>query len=614
MRNIGVSMCAARASVISEDLASAFCITVYNESLSSLKRTLASVVEGIVRHGVAESNRMESCLCIIVDGGDAANPELLDWLHRSKFVHDGPVVEMAGELVHLSAHSTRDIFQILGGGESAAASEHGTIGVMVCVKGRNVGKLHSHFLFFRHICAWIRPTFCLQIDTGTVIESNAYAALLARMEDDPEIGALAPCITTAEPDGLSSFITTWQYFDFVLQKALSWPCEAAAGYLSVMPGQFCIFRWVALQSPSGGEGKRPAPVDGYLRGLTTEDPLERIMYLAEDRVIGNEIVLAEDANWKLKYCPEARAVTDACGTIRELMRQRRRWNNSALACRVWLFGKVPEYLARRDRSLGQKCRFSVAMLMQFIFLLFDFGAPAVVVATLAAFINTFQGEGSDGLNIPKIVFCTGVAALLMLSAATRICKKLDSNKAVALARAILSAISMIAMTIICYSQFSMGTVALLFAPVALGCLAMALLDWRFSPRMLIWHNVFVLSHLVLSPLLATYSIFNLNDVSWGTKGLATASGQAGEAGRLRLRNAVLAVWLTFNLALTFLALGVPGMTSPRLNIVFETTCFVGAVAAAISVAYLSLVRLRARSKVRRSSSVDLWARNEAAAS
>ena len=83
------------------------------------------------------------------------------------------------------------------------------------------------------------------------------------------------------------------------------------------------------------------PLDAYLRGLNAVAPLERVMFLAEDRVFGNEIVLAQDKSWRIGYCPTAEATTDACDTFGELLRQRRRWQNSALAVRLWLWGRLP---------------------------------------------------------------------------------------------------------------------------------------------------------------------------------------------------------------------------------------------------------------------------------
>ena len=87
------------------------------------------------------------------------------------------------------------------------------------------------------------------------------------------------------------------------------------------------------------------------------------MFLAEDRVFGNEIVLARGKSWRIGYCPAAEATTDACDTFGELLRQRRRWQN-ALAVRLWLWGRLPAYLARPDKSALDKAGFTISMLWQ----------------------------------------------------------------------------------------------------------------------------------------------------------------------------------------------------------------------------------------------------------
>lgn len=616
MRDLAESLQVAHTSPLFEGPQSAFCVTVYNEPLAALKMTLLSIADSVAAQGVADAAGVTSCLCIVIDGAEAAQPEVLDWLGRNGFLGREPTLEVAGEAIHLSTHPMSELRVGFGApdrpGEAAL-----TVGVAVCVKRQNQGKLHSHFLFFRHICTWLRPTYCLQIDVGTIVDAGAYGALVSRMEDDPEIGALAPCITTTVPNQGSPFISTWQYFDFVLQKALAWPCEVALGYLSVMPGQFCVFRWSALLASDGGGGEA-APIDGYLRGLTTTDPLERVMYLAEDRVIGNEIVLAPGTKWKLKYCPEARAVTDACGTLPELMRQRRRWNNSAFACRLWVFARLPHYLIRADRGLGQKSQFLLAMLSQLVFLLLDFGAPALTVAVLAAFFAAFQAEGSVLVDVAKIAACAGSAGILLLPWAGRLARGPTSRRILEAFRAGISVTASIAMGIVLCGQLSAGALALLLAQALFAILAVAVLDWRLLPRMLISGHVFFLANIALSPLLATYSVFNLQDVSWGTKGLTSSSSSTAVGlarGMGRLKAAVVAMWLAFNAALIALALRAPGITSAKLSILFEISCLAGAIAAAISLAYLC--RLRAGRRLRQahaSAAGTAWTRKLAATS
>ena len=61
-----------------------------------------------------------------------------------------------------------------------------------------------------------------------------------------------------------------------------------------------------------------------------------------------------DKSWRIGYCPAAEATTDACDTFGELLRQRRRWQNSALAVRLWLWGRLPAYLAGSTRACSTR--------------------------------------------------------------------------------------------------------------------------------------------------------------------------------------------------------------------------------------------------------------------
>ena len=254
-----------------------------------------------------------------------------------------------GETVHLSRKRIDEVMTGLG----AAAICTGEVDFAICVKDENRGKLHSHALFFQWICPELRPELCYQLDAGTVVEADAVSKLVAYMDERPDVAAAASRILTPTPHGAASTLSIWQYMDFVMQKAVTWPTEVASGYLSVIPGQFCVFRWSAVSAPSSDDDET-RPFDAYLRGLNAIAPLERVMFLAEDRVFGNEIVLARDKSWRIGYCPAAEATTDACDTFGELLRQRRRWQNSALAVRLWLWGRLPAYLARSDKTLHRQ--------------------------------------------------------------------------------------------------------------------------------------------------------------------------------------------------------------------------------------------------------------------
>ena len=311
------------------------CMTLYNEPLELLRTSLSALLVSIdAQRTSAPGMAARSCIVIIADGRDRAHAEIIAIFpgrradrHRALVFgarRDGPSLTAAHQQYHGEPWGRRRVSRAKSVLPSASRIE-------------NRGKLHSHALFFQWICPALVPDLVYQLDAGTVVEAGAVSKLVAYMANEPDVAAAASRILTPTPGGGASTLSVWQYMDFVMQKAVTWPTEVASGYLSVIPGQFCVFRWSAVSAPSSEAGGE-RPLDTYLRGLNAVAPLERVMFLAEDRVFGNEIVLARDKSWRIGYCPAAEATTDACDTFGELLRQRRRWQNSALAVRVLALG------------------------------------------------------------------------------------------------------------------------------------------------------------------------------------------------------------------------------------------------------------------------------------
>lgn len=100
--------------------------------------------------------------------------------------------------------------------------------------------------------------------------------------------------------------------------------ESFFGFNSVLPGAYSMFRWEAIK---GG------PLDEFFKNLTrTSDPscAEANEYLAEDRVMCLQIYIKKNSKYYLTFIPDAKALTDAPGTLAVLIKQRRRWMNGAL--------------------------------------------------------------------------------------------------------------------------------------------------------------------------------------------------------------------------------------------------------------------------------------------
>jgi cellulose synthase/poly-beta-1,6-N-acetylglucosamine synthase-like glycosyltransferase len=349
------------------------CITLYNETDLPLLLTLYSVSLAIA-HCYQESTISEKIsLCIIGDGYDRLSPTALKLFDTLGLLcnkkHDKQIKlydnsldpsmlekillqrmlmqnsEQKWKLLYKSwLHENREYLPI---------TSKVPIRTLVCLKHENKGKLNSHWWFFRFIGKQINPEFCFQLDTGTMPGISSISALKAFMDKSSNTGAIASRVLV--PSGVSWLkpIQAWQYGDFVYQKLFDWPAELMSGYLTVLPGQFCIFRTKALNNHNSNNDNKSStyidPLDYYFRGLNQLGAFESNMFLAEDRVLGYEIISKSEKEWRLDFEPSATSITDTCDSLHELFQQRRRWINSAFACNFWLIVKILGFL-KNSRS------------------------------------------------------------------------------------------------------------------------------------------------------------------------------------------------------------------------------------------------------------------------
>jgi chitin synthase len=546
---IGQGALATRAPSVESGFKNVVCMTLYNEPFEQLRDSLSALLASIDAQRFAlPQSATRSCIVIIADGRNRADPEILRYFKEVGIIDTGSWFSALGETVHLSRHRIDEMMASLG----VSGDFSGEVNFAICVKNENRGKLHSHALFFQWICPVLRPELCYQLDAGTVVEVGAVSELVRYMGDRPEVAAAASRILTPTPRGGASILSIWQYMDFVMQKAVTWPTEVASGYLSVIPGQFCVFRWSAVSARSpDGSGERP--LDTYLRGLNAIAPLERVMFLAEDRVFGNEIVLAPDTSWRIGYCPAAKATTDECDTFGELLRQRRRWQNSALAVRLWLWGRLPAYLARSDKSPFDKARFSASMLWQGLLTASEVMSPAFLLLLLLA--------AAGGLIHPRnaaVIAAIGGAILVsgVLMWLTFTDRPSRWQSMLCQARDTTATLAVISLLALAYASNPFEQAALMTAPVILMAVVIAASMPGQRWPALRHLPVYLLTDRLISIVLYGYALANVHNVTWGTKGLThDARDQATEKQRMRrLRTIIAGAIVTIDVALIALGL------------------------------------------------------------
>jgi len=573
---------------------SAFCVTLYNEDCESFRATIAALLASLMQSNRERGDRRPSAICVVADGREKIDCRLLEMLQVMGVLCDDTATIRDGVESHTSTHRVDDLvdrFNLASRKPAHRSFDDATeVALTVLVKKHNRGKLHSHYLFFNRFCREARPTYCFQIDVGTILDPTAISCLIGQMERDPSLAAVAPRILPAAPSPADGLLAEWQYLDFAHRKAVCWPFEVSTRFLSVIPGQAGIFRWDALagENPGAAGSVSGEPLSAYFRGLKARNPLERIMFLAEDRVIGAAVMLSNARPWQLGYLPEATATTDSCQSYGELFRQRRRWTNSSLACRYWLATQCREFLGRTDRGAGCKSGFAASMIAQLLLAAREFFAPAQLIALLFVFAGVMVPSASPVTGLLQQAFWCALAAELWFTAVARPQDR-DSRRPsfFGAARNLVGLATGALYVGILYLQLPLTGFLILMSP-ALALLTMAfVLPARAMPAALRSY-LFPFTSLAMFSSLLCYAIWNLDDVSWGTKGL-TGSSQLPENRRqsARLRNAVLGALLLANGALAWCAATVPGFLSASLNVVTETTCLLETAFVAVALLFMA---------------------------
>ena len=433
-------------------------MTLYNEPFEQLRSSLSALVASIdAQRRAAPQIETSSCIVIVADGRNRVDAEILQYFKQVGITDTGSSFSALGETVHLSRHRIEEVMASLG----VRGDFSGEVNFAICIKNENRGKLHSHALFFQWICPVLRPELCYQLDAGTVVDAGAVSELVRYMGDRPEAAAAASRILTPTPRGGASTALHLAVHGFCDAEGRDLADRGRVRLSERNPRPVLRLPLERGERPSlDGSGERP--LDTYLRGLNATAPLERVMFLAEDRVFGNEIVLARDKSWRIGYCPAAEATTDACETFGELLRQRRRWQNSALAVRLWLWGRLPAYLARSDKSLVDKARFSASMLWQGALTASEVMSPAflllVLIAAAGGLINS--GNTAVGLAIGGALLASGVLTWLTLTD-----RPSRWRSTLCLARDATATLVVISLFALAYISNPFGQAALMTAPV-----------------------------------------------------------------------------------------------------------------------------------------------------
>jgi chitin synthase len=168
-------------------------------------------------------------------------------------------------------------------------AERGFVPVQLifCLKEKNQKKINSHRWFFNAFGPVLQPNVCVLLDVGTMPGPTSIYHLWKAFDINSNVGGACGEIVALKGrfgQNLLNPLVAAQNFEYKMSNILDKPLESVFGYITVLPGAFSAYRYIALQNDNAGNG----PLQKYFLGEKMHgadaDIFTANMYLAEDRV------------------------------------------------------------------------------------------------------------------------------------------------------------------------------------------------------------------------------------------------------------------------------------------------------------------------------------------
>ncbi|KAG1735652.1 glycosyltransferase family 2 protein [Suillus occidentalis] len=517
-------------------------MTMYNEDEELFCRSMHGVIKNIVH--LCKRDRSKTwgkdgwkkvVVCIVSDGRSKINSRTLSVIAAMGAYQDG----IAKNIVNgkpVAAHVYEYTTQIsVSPSMKIEGAEKGVVPVQIifCLKEKNQKKINSHRWFFNAFGPILQPNVCVLLDVGTMPGPTSIYHLWKAFDINSNVGGACGEIVALKGkygQYLLNPLVAAQNFEYKMSNILDKPLESVFGYITVLPGAFSAYRYIALQNDQMGEG----PLQKYFLGEKMHgagaDIFTANMYLAEDRRGGS---------WILHYVKSAYAVTDVPDQVPELISQRRRWLNGSFFAAIHSTVHF-HYLYRSSHSFMRKFWIHIEMFYQLynlIFAWFALGNYYIAFIILSQALESYipqihivnillnyfylgllimcfllslgnRPQGSKwGYTLAFVGF--GIVTIYMTVSALLLAYKAIEGVAQSEGRAI-QASDLISNAIFRDVVLSLAA--------TLGLYFVASLIF-FEP----WHMITsFIQYLLMAPsyiaVLNVYAFANVHDVSWGTKG------------------------------------------------------------------------------------------------
>ncbi|CAL1713774.1 unnamed protein product [Somion occarium] len=529
-------------------------MTMYNEDEELFCRTMHGVMKNIAH--LCKRDRSKTwgkegwkkvVVCIVSDGRQKINSRTLSVIAAMGAYQEG----VAKNIVNgkpVTAHIYEYTAQIsVSPSMKIEGAERGIVPVQIifCLKEKNQKKINSHRWFFNALGPILQPNVCVLLDVGTMPGPTSIYHLWKAFDINSNVGgACGEIVALKGKYGLNLLnpLVAAQNFEYKMSNILDKPLESVFGYITVLPGAFSAYRYIALQNDATGEG----PLHKYFLGETLHgagaDIFTANMYLAEDRILCWELVSKRGGSWILHYVKSAYAVTDVPDQVPELISQRRRWLNGSFFAAIHSTVKF-HYIYRSSHSFLRKFWIHVELLYQVFNLLFSWFALGNYYISFTILSDSMEDPSfhlGKGIHILNIVLQYFYVGLLIMCFLLSLGNRPQGSKWGYTLAFIGFALITVYMTVAAFFLAFKGVQNIINADgpltpsslftnaifrnivisllATLGLYILASLVF-FEP----WHMItsFV-QYLLMAPsyisVLNVYAFANVHDVSWGTKG------------------------------------------------------------------------------------------------
>ncbi|TRM69546.1 glycosyltransferase family 2 protein [Schizophyllum amplum] len=514
-------------------------ITMYNEDEVLFCRTLYGVMKNI-QHLCSRKNSQtwgpkaweKVVVCIVADGRKKVHPRVLDCLtllgvyqpgkHMVNTVNGLPVTAHLYEYTTSFALDPNVHFKYPDKGIVPTQ-------IIFCLKEKNQRKINSHRWFFNAFAPLLQPNVCVLLDVGTRPGNTSIYKLWKAFDVNSSVAGACGEIAVYKGKRWSLLLNPLvaaQNFEYKISGILDKPTESMFGYISVLPGAFSAYRYIALQNDDKGVG----PLASYFKGevLHGRDTDIFTSNMLLQRILCFELVAKANSSWCviLKYVNGAIGETDVPDAVPEFISQRRRWLNGSFFAGTYAIAHVGQIL-RSGHSFHRRVALMIETVYNVINLVFSWFSIGnfylfFVVLTASLEDPSLGVEGIKYFNkLAQFILASTIVACFVCSMGNKP-QGAKFKYMVVIVLLSLFMLYMMVASVFCALQAAQqgGTQnsAMLFSVLITAGLYALSSILALDP----WHMLTsFIPYMLLSPMyinvLNVYAFSNLDDISWGTK-------------------------------------------------------------------------------------------------